>query len=155
MLKRWSNRLFIHGRSSVSRTTAVITGIAVTSALLSGAPRAVADPAYQYVRTQSGQVRCVVNVDWVTCEHLPNFPTAPMTPDGSGSDDVKIIRGGELSWMEANIGGGPNLVETTLGYDQTYHSNGWTILPATDGTRFTNDGTGHGLFVSIGNVYAF
>jgi hypothetical protein len=32
---------------------------------------------------------------------------------------------------------------------------GWTILPSSDGTRFTNDGTGHGMFVSIENVYSF
>ena len=29
------------------------------------------------------------------------------------------------------------------------------ILPSIDGTPFTNDGTGHGIFVSIENVYAF
>ena len=45
--------------------------------------------------------------------------------------------------------------DTTLGYGQTYHINGWTILPSSDGTRFTNDGTGHGMFVSIENVAPF
>jgi hypothetical protein len=33
--------------------------------------------------------------------------------------------------------------------------NGRTILPTSDGTRFANDRTGHGMFVSIENVYAF
>jgi hypothetical protein len=32
---------------------------------------------------------------------------------------------------------------------------GWTVLPDSDGTRFTNDATGHGMFVSIENVAAF
>jgi hypothetical protein len=31
---------------------------------------------------------------------------------------------------------------------------GWTIVPTEDGTRFTSDGTGHGMFVSIENVYS-
>jgi hypothetical protein len=34
-------------------------------------------------------------------------------------------------------------------------ASGWTILPSSDGTRFTNDGTGHGMFVSIENVSPF
>jgi len=34
-----------------------------------------------------------------------------------------------------------------LAYGKTY--NGWTILPTSDGTRFANDRTGHGMFVSI------
>ncbi len=27
------------------------------------------------------------------------------------------------------------------------HLQGWAIVPSEDGTRFTNDGTGHGMFV--------
>ena len=42
-----------------------------------------------------------------------------------------------------------------LNYGQTYHLQGWTILANSDGTRFTNDGTGHGMFVSIENVAPF
>jgi hypothetical protein len=33
--------------------------------------------------------------------------------------------------------------------------SGWTVVPSSDGTRFTNDGSGHGMFVSIDNVAAF
>jgi hypothetical protein len=43
----------------------------------------------------------------------------------------------------------------TLVPGQTYHIQGWTVLPNTDGTRFTNDGTGHGMFVSVENVAPF
>ena len=32
-------------------------------------------------------------------------------------------------------------------YGQTYDIKGWTILPSSDGTRFTNDGTGRSMFV--------
>jgi hypothetical protein len=43
--------------------------------------------------------------------------------------------------------------DVVLAYGKTY--NGRTILPTSDGTRFANDRTGHGRFVSIENVYAF
>ena len=42
-----------------------------------------------------------------------------------------------------------------MAYGQTYHSGNWTIYPDETGTRFTNERTGHGMFVSIENVYAF
>jgi len=42
-----------------------------------------------------------------------------------------------------------------LNYGTNYHFNGWTVEGSSDGTRFTNDGTGHGMFVSIQNVYSF
>jgi hypothetical protein len=45
--------------------------------------------------------------------------------------------------------------DLVLNYGQTYHVLGWTIVPTSDGTRFTNDGTGHGMFVSIENVKPF
>ena len=32
---------------------------------------------------------------------------------------------------------------------------GWTIEASEDGTRFTNDGTGHGMFISVEGVEAF
>jgi hypothetical protein len=32
---------------------------------------------------------------------------------------------------------------------------GWTIVPTQDGTRFTSDSTGHGMFVSVENVASF
>jgi hypothetical protein len=60
--------------------------------------------------------------------------------------------------MDGNIGGvGPDWAQTdtTLSYGQTYHILGWTVLPSSDGTRFTNDNTGRGMFVSVENVYSF
>jgi hypothetical protein len=60
--------------------------------------------------------------------------------------------------MDGNIGGvGQDWAQTdtTLTYGQTYHIQGWTALPNSDGTRFTNDGTGHGMLVSIENVSSF
>ena len=40
-------------------------------------------------------------------------------------------------------------------YGQTYNIRGWTVAASEVGTRFTNNATGHGMFVSIENVYPF
>lgn len=45
--------------------------------------------------------------------------------------------------------------DLVLNYGQTYHTQGWTIVPNEDGTHFTHDSTGHGMFVSIENVSSF
>lgn len=67
-----------------------------------------------------------------------------------------IRASGAFSWNNANLGGGGTPQnDLVLNYGQTYHVLGWTIVPTSDGTRFTNDGTGHGMFVSIENVKPF
>ncbi|PJE24688.1 MAG: hypothetical protein CK431_04825 [Mycobacterium sp.] len=129
------------------------------------APSASADPGAgrQYVRTQSGAVRCIVisaelnNGDsMVTCEHGPGFAQAPVGPYGEHFDEAVIRASGAFSWNNANLGGGGTPQnDMVLNYGQTYHVLGWTIVPTSDGTRFTNDGTGHGMFVSIDNVKSF
>lgn len=40
-------------------------------------------------------------------------------------------------------------------YGRTYVVDGWRIESNTDGTNFRNVRTGHGMFVSIENVYGF
>ncbi|OBG38133.1 hypothetical protein A5673_15640 [Mycobacterium sp. E3198] len=60
--------------------------------------------------------------------------------------------------MNGNIAAGGSASpqnDIVLNYGQAYNVLGWTILPNSDGTRFTNDGTGHGMFVSIDNVAPF
>ena len=42
-----------------------------------------------------------------------------------------------------------------MAYGQTYHRGNWTIYADERGTKFVNDRTGHGMFVSIESVYAF
>jgi hypothetical protein len=42
----------------------------------------------------------------------------------------------------------------TLDY-QTYEAQGWTIAAEEAGTRFTNDSTGHGMFVRVEGVESF
>ena len=38
---------------------------------------------------------------------------------------------------------------------ETYDAAGWTIAATESGTRFTNEHTGHGMFVSIEKVDTF
>jgi hypothetical protein len=37
----------------------------------------------------------------------------------------------------------------------TYDAAGWTIAASESGTRFTNEQTGHGMFVSVEKVDTF
>lgn len=114
------------------------------------APPAVAYPGeFHYVRTVSGAVRCVISADHVGCERTSaeGFPGAPKSQSGSGNWNIAgVDADGPFNWGEGNIGGGGN--EVTLRYDQIYHFNGWTVAPSSNGTRFTNDASGRGMFVS-------
>ena len=122
------------------------------------APVASADPSdFQYVRTQTGAVRCVISAPHVGCERSSayGFPGAPKSQSGAGNWNIASIDdNGTFAWGEGNIGG-IDADEVTLVYGQTYHIKGWTVLPAFDGTRFTNDASGHGAFVSIDRVTPF
>lgn len=144
------------------RSAAAIAGLLTVLASLWMAPTALAASAY--LRTQSGAVRCLVMTDdqahgggpAVACEHGPGFPQAPINPSGLHFDDAVVHASGRFFWEDANIGGGGTPQnDVILTYGQTFHFLGWTVVPNSDGTRFTNDATGHGMFVSIDNVSPF
>jgi hypothetical protein len=141
-----------------------VTAVVAASTVV-GVPIAHAD---QYVRTESGKVRCEVESSRVGCQYLPGFRQAPISlpesqcrtpcPGGIHWDIANVTSGGAFSWMEGNLATGGSADpqnDVILNYGQTYHIQGWTVLPSSDGTRFTNDGTGHGMFVSIENVAPF
>lgn len=113
------------------------------------APSAVGDTNH-YVRTVSGQVRCLVLDIQVTCEHGPSFPQSP-----EGEDLAVVTSDGNFHWDSGNIGGAHYDQDVVLAYGQSFKVNGWTIEPSNTGTRFANSATGHGMFVSVENVYAF
>jgi hypothetical protein len=103
--------------------------------------------------TQSHKVLCAVTPDpslppgdHVVCQgHFAQAPElgAAAVTDGDGA----------FRWELGNVGvGNPT---TTMAYGQTYHHGNWTINPDETGTRFVNDRTGHGMFVSIDNVSPF
>lgn len=149
---------------------------AVVAALLAMAPPATADGG-QYVRTQSGRVRCWVtssgsgtgsNGPVVICEasgptsppwdqwENTGFLQAPMETPQIHCTGAVVDAAGKFSFQcGANIGGAHPESDLVLNYGQTYNVQGWTISSSPDGTRFTNGGTGHGMFVSIENTYPF
>jgi hypothetical protein len=141
------------------RAGGILIGLFMIALMSAKAPWAIADPAaQQYVRTESGKVRCDVQPGTVGCQYLPGFPQAPVDNWGGHPDIAKLTSGGAFSWMEGNLatGGSASLEnDVILNYGQSYDIQGWTILPNSDGTRFTNDGTGHGMFVSVDNVSSF
>ncbi len=140
----------------MGRRSAAIVGL--TAAALATAPSAPADPSdYQYVRTESGKVRCVVSAGNAACERasVGGFPDAPASQYGGHWHVAAVDADGNFNWAEANIGGGADPQDVVLTYGDTFRFKGWTILPTFDGTRLTNDVSGHGMFVSIDGVSSF
>ena len=106
------------------------------------------DNGYVFIETKSGQTRCQINKDTVGCE--APFLNSPMQ-DGEHANGVSISSGGKVQWVLGNLGAIPTVA---IDY-KTYAAQGWTINASPDGTRFTNDQTGHGMFVSIEKVDTF
>jgi hypothetical protein len=101
-----------------------------------GFPQAPTDPSANCPPPPGTFLRCTPPIHW----------------------DLAVVHSsGAFNWNEGNIPGTPQAIanDVVLNYGQTYHFSGWTILPSSDGTRFANDGTGHGMFVSIDNVNSF
>lgn len=103
---------------------------------------------YVFIETKSGQTRCQISAENVGCE--AEFTNSPMR-DGQHANGVSITLDGTVEWVLGNLGAIPAV---TLDY-LTYQAQGWTIAASVDGTRFTNDRTGHGMFVSVENVETF
>ncbi|MDT5243645.1 MAG: hypothetical protein QOD36_1021 [Mycobacterium sp.] len=103
---------------------------------------------YVFVETKSGKTRCQLNEEEVGCE--AQFTNSPVL-DGGHANGVRLTANGELSWLVGNLG---DIPVVTLDYG-TYSAVGWTIDAGEEGTRFTNDRTGHGMTVSIDGAQAF
>jgi hypothetical protein len=103
---------------------------------------------YVFIETKSGVTRCQINKDSVGCEAA--FTNSPLQ-DGEHANGVSINSHGSVQWVLGNLGAIPTV---TIDY-KTYAAQGWTINATAEGTRFTNDHTGHGMFVSIDKVNTF
>ncbi|MGA9492961.1 MAG: hypothetical protein WBV80_22300 [Mycobacterium sp.] len=101
-----------------------------------------------FIETKSGQTRCQIDSESVGCE--AQFTNAP-TEDGEKANGVNITAAGQVQWVLGNLGDIPTV---TIDY-KTYEADGWTIAATESGTRFTNEHTGHGMFVSIEKVDTF
>ena len=98
-----------------------------------------------FIETKSGQTRCQIDSDSVGCE--APF-TNPPTEEGEKANGVNVTAAGEVQWVAGNLGDIPTV---PIDY-KTYDAVGWTIEATESGTRFTNQHTGHGMFVSIEKV---
>jgi hypothetical protein len=106
------------------------------------------DSGYVFIATKSGSTRCQLDAQSVSCEAL--FTNAPLQ-DGVRANGVNLSADGKVAWIVGNLG---DIPVVTIDY-RTYSAVGWTIVATTDGTRFTNQRTKHGMFVSIEKVDTF
>jgi hypothetical protein len=118
----------------------------------SGPARAIPLPpdenGYVFIETKSGETRCQIASDNVGCE--AQFTNSPIM-DGEHANGVSVTADGDVQWVLGNLGAIPTV---TIDY-RTYDAQGWTITATSSGTRFTNDRTGHGMFVGIDNVETY
>ncbi len=103
---------------------------------------------YVFIETKSGVTRCQINRESVGCE--APFTNSPIK-EGEHANGVRITSAGDMQWVLGNLGAIPTV---TIDYT-TYDAQGWTIVATKDGTRFSNNGTGHGMFVSLDKVDTF
>ena len=103
---------------------------------------------YVYIETKSGITRCQISADTVGCES--DFADPP-TVDGEQANGVEVSASGSNRWVVGNLGAMPT---TTIDY-ASYEAVGWTIDADSSGTRFTNNETGHGMFISTESVEFF
>jgi len=103
---------------------------------------------YVFIETKSGVTRCQINKDSVGCE--APFTNSPLE-DGEHANGVSITSSGKVQWVLGNLGAIPTV---TIDY-KTYDAQGWTINATAEGTRFTNEHTKHGMFVSVEKVNTF
>lgn len=119
-----------------------------TAAPPAGAEVLPAENGYVFIVTKSGLTQCQLSTESVGCQS--EFENPPQV-NGEPANGVSITADGSVSWIVGNLGAAPFV---TIDY-RTYAAVGWTIAATEQGTRFTNDGTGHGMFVSIQKVDTF
>jgi hypothetical protein len=142
---------FPTSRPSTSRPTAAPPTTTRTSPPVSPPAAQVLPPddsGYVFIETKSGQTRCQLDEQSVGCE--AQFTNSPMQ-DGERANGVNLSADGSLRWVVGNLG---DIPVKTIDYG-TYSAVGWTIEATSDGTRFTNQATKHGMFVSIDKVDSF
>jgi hypothetical protein len=103
---------------------------------------------YVFIETKSGRTRCQIAADSVGCE--AQFTNSPIQ-EGEHANGVNVTAGGAVQWVLGNLG---DIPAVTIDH-RTYAAEGWIITATESGTRFTNNRTGHGMFVSVENVETF
>jgi hypothetical protein len=106
------------------------------------------DSGYVFIETKSGQTRCQIDEQSIGCE--APFTNTPLQ-DGVRANGVDLSADGNVRWIVGNLGDIPTV---PIDY-RTYSAVGWTVDATSEGTRFTNQRTGHGMFVSVEKVDTF
>jgi len=136
-------------RSSTPPPSSTVPSIPPTSPRKpSGTQLPPDENGYVFIETKSGKTRCQISSRQVDCE--AEFTNSPLK-DGMHANGVSVSSDGTVQWVLGNLG---DIPVVTIDY-QTYQAVDWRITADTNGTRFTNDRTGHGMFVSIDNVETF
>ena len=157
----------------ILRSAGTLAMLAGLVALVVGTTaRAHAYPVPQYVRTESGTLRCLIEMGTVACEASgqgnTGFSQAPIAPAGSPCPSppcrgvihfgmAQVTASGIFSWSTGRVIGGDTSQDQVLNNDETVYILGWKIEPGPgqDSPKFTKSGTGHGMSVSIDNVVPF
>ncbi len=103
------------------------------------------DSGYVFIETKSGQTRCQIDKQSVGCE--APFTNTPLQ-GGVRANGVNLSADGNVQWIVGNLG---DIPAVTIDY-RSYSAVGWTVDATSEGTRFTNQRTGRGMFVSIERV---
>jgi len=135
----------------------VLAGLTIASLLW---PAIATAKSYQ---TPSGKVMCTVTPDSALPAPNPDQPFDAVVCQGQftqpGASSTVVTTGdGTLTWSETGpIVESPSIENPLIRmvYQRNYHWSIWTIRTAPAGTKLTNSRTGHGMYVSIDNVYAF
>ncbi|MGW4096350.1 hypothetical protein [Mycobacterium sp. NPDC004974] len=114
----------------------------------SGATPLQPENGYVFIETKSGRTRCQLSKQDVGCES--NFTNAPVI-DGEHANGIRLTPDGQIKWVVGNLG---DIPVVTLDY-RTYSAVGWTIDAREDGTRISNDGSGHGMVIAVEGVRTF
>jgi hypothetical protein len=142
---------FPTSRPSTSRPTAAPPTETAPSGPVSPPAAQVLPPqdgGYVFIETKSGQTRCQLDEKSVGCE--AQFTNTPIK-DGVRTNGVNLSADGGVEWIVGNLG---DIPAVTIDY-RTYSAVGWTIVATSDGTRFTNQQTKHGMVVSIEKVETY
>lgn len=119
-----------------------------TSRAPAGATPLEPENGYVFIETKSGKTRCQLSKRDVGCES--DFTDAPVV-DGEQANGVRLTSDGQIKWVVGNLG---DIPVVTLDY-RKYSAVGWTIDASEDGTRISNDSTGHGMTIAVQGVKTF
>lgn len=135
-------------RSSPAPSPSTTAAPPSTSHAPSGATELEPENGYVFIETKSGKTRCQLSKQDVGCES--DFTDAPVI-DGEHANGIRLTPDGQIKWVVGNLGAIPVV---TLDY-RKYSAVGWTIDASEDGTRISNDGTGHGMTIAVQGVKTF